>query len=43
MKKDYFIEADEMIDQENNEVEMQKRIFSDLNGVKVVHKKAIMD
>jgi hypothetical protein len=29
--------------QENNEVEMQKRIFSDLNGAKEVHKKAIMD
>jgi hypothetical protein len=39
----YFIEIEEIIDQENNEAEMQKMVFSNLKGVKDVHKKVIMD
>jgi hypothetical protein len=41
--EDYFIEAEEMIGQENNEIEMQERIFNDLKSGKDVHKQVSMD
>jgi hypothetical protein len=42
-KKGFFIDMEEAIEDSNNEVRIQKRVFSELKGVKDVNHKAVLD